>query len=59
MKVACYCGTDYEFDGFVGQCPNCPEFVTLPPVREEWFLKAVEEEVLDFIDSATKTDGPV
>ncbi len=59
MRVSCFCGTDYEFEGFVGQCPTCPEFVTDPPVREEWFLQACKDEVEDFIDSATRLDGPV
>ena len=55
MRAQCpACETNFEYEGFVGQCPNCPEFVAEPPVRKEWFVKAAEEEVEDFIDSATK-----
>jgi len=34
MDVACFCGCSYSFDGDLGACPACGEYVTLRRVSE-------------------------
>jgi hypothetical protein len=34
MDVACFCGCSYSFEGDLGACPACGEYVTMRNVSE-------------------------
>lgn len=32
MIIICFCGTEFEIEGDLGQCPTCKEAVSFPKV---------------------------
>lgn len=34
MRVLCFCGSDYTFEGDIGPCPNCDRIATTGQITE-------------------------
>jgi hypothetical protein len=57
VRVTCFCGTEYEFDGHIGPCPECEAIATDGTLTEEEAWAMISDEVEDFLDTIEYENG--